>query len=62
VKWSKLRSADPVLLVSDAYGFHGATLPMFLNKLNDGFIQKNDNGVRRNYTYAELAAMIAQQL
>ena len=61
-RWAKLRSNDPVLMVGDAYGFHGATLPMFLNKLNDGFIQKNDGGNRRNYTVAELVEFISQQL
>ncbi len=60
-RWAQIKISDPILLVSDAYGFNGVTYPFFLNKLNDGNIQKNDNGVKRPYTPTELADMIRQQ-
>lgn len=61
-RWAKLNTSDPTLLVSDAYGFHGVTMSFFINKLNDGSIQKNVNGHPQDYTSAELAEMIGMQL
>ena len=61
-RWARLNTSDPTLLVSDAYGFNGVTMPFFINKLNDGSIQKNVSGQPVDYTPAELAEMIGMQL
>jgi hypothetical protein len=60
--WAELYTQDPVVLVSDAYGFHGIEMGVFLNKLHDGTILKNDAGVARAYTLLEMADLVNFQL
>lgn len=60
--WAELYTQDPVILVTDAYGFHGSSMGVFLNKIHDGTILKSDGGTSRMYTIPEMASFIQQQL